>query len=580
MKDDFFDMFKVSSSGNLCEKMLMEAADTLSPLKESIFHKYRYDALGYFKDVLKAKYLSEAQIKVLQLVSTPANENWHRKLALGASISYGKSYLGGGLTNWYFDSWGPSIVATTAPSQQSVVDLLWKEVRIQRDRADTKWGIGSQDFIGPQAPAMKRAPDWWAKGYVASKGENFKGRHVDNMMFVFDEAVGLSEMYFRMTKGMFKPNTSHLWIALYNPTDTSSAMYQEICRPDSDWEVIELSALTHPNILASLRGEPEPIPAAVSLEQVMNGIKEECEPIHVSEKTATDFEFPPDSGKWYKPGSVFQGDFMGRWPSSDESAIWSDSLWKAITVPLKWEDVRIAAEEIPRIGCDVAYLGSAKTSIHVSWGDYSVHQEHKGGQNPMRTVGRLIELADEWAEKCNQARKHTDAKPICGKHIPIKVDDLGIGSGVTCRLRELGYNVYPVSASENAFKTNRYRNKRSELWFMTRDRAKEGHLHLGLLHPKVIADLRKQAMAPLWELQSDGRREVEKKEATEARLGCSPDFMDGMNLSYYSIEMRTAEVMQIETPGYLERAKERVDERKMAWRGNREGRRGLFGGRR
>ncbi len=564
---------------SLVESARQDAAALFCPPGEGKFSKYRYDALGYFRDVLKAKFLSEMQKKYLHLISQPADEEWHRKLAVGTGINFGKSWLGGGTTNWYYDSWGPCLVPTTAPSQQSVKDLLWKEVRLQRIRADAKWSIGTSDFIGPQATEMRRAPDWWARGYVAAKGENFKGRHVENMCFLFDEAVGLMELYFRMTKTMFKPNTSHLWVCFYNPTDTASPMYQEINRPDSDWMVLEMSSLEHPNVLAGLRGEELPIPAAVSLEQLEEGIKDDCEPVDIEDKTATDFEWPPASGRWWKPGPSFEGEYLGRWPSSDETALWSDALWKAITKPLRWEDAVIPVEEIPRIGCDVAYMGAAKTSIHVVWGDYSIHQESKGGQQPMRTVGRLVELADEWAEKCNKERLKHGMQPIAGKNIPIKVDDTGIGGGVVSRLRELRYNVWAVGAAEKAMRMNRYPNKRSELWFMTRDRAKLGKVHLGLLPYRILVEMRKQAFAPLWSLNSAGQREVERKELTEARLGTSVDLLDGMNLGYYLIDLKSPEIIKVESQGFMERhaeAKEQREGPRWSGRGKGRGRPGLF----
>lgn len=154
----------------------------------SIFEPYKNDPVGYARDVLGIKTLWSAQEEVLRLCAQPKSADWSGKLALGAGIGTGKTFvIGGVLVNWFFDCF-ESITATTAPSQTSVVDLLWKEVRIQRGNADPKWGIGPKDFIGPQAPEMRRSPAWWAKGYVAAKGENFKGRHVENMLFVFEEA--------------------------------------------------------------------------------------------------------------------------------------------------------------------------------------------------------------------------------------------------------------------------------------------------------------------------------------------------------------------------------------------------------
>ncbi len=280
-------------SRSLVQQSILDGAAILLPKGDGPFVQFRTDPVRYVREVLKMEPWS-MQIEALELLASPQDDDWQGKLAIGAGVGTGKTALGGMITNWYFDCFGPCIIATTAPSQQSVKDLLWKEVRIQRARADNKWGIGEQDFIGPQATEMRRAPDWWARGYVAAKGENFKGRHVHNMMFMFDEAVGLSELYFRATKLMFKPKTSMLWLAFFNPTDTTSTMYQEIIRPDSTWKVIELSCFDHPNIHAALNDQPLPIPSGVSLEQVEEAMLDDCEPVSFDDHIATDFVWPPE----------------------------------------------------------------------------------------------------------------------------------------------------------------------------------------------------------------------------------------------------------------------------------------------
>lgn len=409
------------------DKLRSRLESIVVPQERNLFAPYRDDPVGYAHDVLGVKFLSSMQVNALQIIASPHDDDWHGKLAIGTGVNFGKSFFLGVVVNWFYDARGPCIIPTTAPSQQSVNDLLWKEVRILRGRADPKWGIGPKDFIGPSAPRMERTKEWWAAGYVAAKGENFKGRHTDRMLFAMDEAVGLAELYFRATKTMFKPDGNMLWICAYNPTDTSSVMYSEIMQIDSDWLVLEMSSLEHPNVLAELRGEPAPIPPAVSKGQLEAAIKDDCEEIDGTPDLTRDFEWPPDSGKWYRPGPAFEGEFLGRWPSEDEAALWSDAAWSAITQPLKWSDVSIPVDEIPRIGCDVARKGMNRTATSVVWGNYLVCFESKQGVNTMQTSGRLIELAAEWAEKANVARAQAGLPPLYTRNIPMKIDDDGVG---------------------------------------------------------------------------------------------------------------------------------------------------------
>src|SRR5262249_20376681 len=142
---------------------------------------------------------------------------------------------------------------------------LWTEVRLQRHRA----GLPST-FAGPQAPYMGDGPEHYAKGFTAKKGELFKGRHRRRMLFLFDEGNEIDPPYWTTTKTMFDPADGHAWVAFFNPTTTTSQAYQEdVACDEADgtprWHRRRLSALNHPNVLAGLRGEPRPIPGAVSL---------------------------------------------------------------------------------------------------------------------------------------------------------------------------------------------------------------------------------------------------------------------------------------------------------------------------
>jgi hypothetical protein len=122
--------------------------------------------------------------------------------------------------------------------------------------------------------------------------------------------------------------------------------------------------------------------------------------------------------------------------------------------------------------------------------------------------------------------------PIDPKVIPIKLDDDGVGRSVTAFLRADGYTAIPVGASASASNPARYPNKRSELWFQLADKAKEGLVCLARLDAGTLQRLKMQAMAVEWTVDVSGRRVVEKKDRTKAKIGRSPDDMDALNLAY------------------------------------------------
>lgn len=579
--DDFSDLLAALTPQprTAIEETLLSTAAGVLGKKDDKWAPYRDDPVAYAHDVLGVKYLAQRDEDMLMQLAAPHDDIWHGKMAIQTGVNYGKTHKLGILTNWFFDARGPCIIPTTAPSDSTVKDLLWKEVRVQRGRADPKWGIGPKDFIGPSAPRMERNKEWWAAGYVASKGENFKGRHTHRMMFIFDEAVGLNELYFRATKTMYKPDGNMLWICAYNPTETSSVMYSEVMAIDSEWIVWELSSLEHPNILAGLRGEPPPIPAAVDLGQLMAGIKDDCEEIDGDPDPARDFQFPP-GGKWWRPGGAFESEFLGRWPSEDEAALWSDAAWNAITQPLKWSDIVIPVDEIPVLGGDVARKGTNRTALPVMWGNYLVHFESKQGLNTMQTSGRCVELVTEWAERANVGRRAAKLPELSPRQIPMNIDDDGIGGAVVDRLRELGYLVYAINAQTPPSRPHRYPDKRSELWFDTRARARRKMLFLGLMPKRVLDQLKLQAKAPLWCVNSQGQREIESKERMMQRLdGKSPDGMDGLNLACRRSELQVAEMIDVPHLPLHHRFQQQVPEERhrMGPSEQRRPRRSLFG---
>jgi hypothetical protein len=109
------------------------------------------------------------------------------------------------------------------------------------------------------------------------------------------------------------------------------------------------------------------------------------------------------------------------------------------------------------------------------------------------------------------------------------------------------YTSVGLSGANTAIDPEGYPNRRSELWFSVAERALRGDLSLARLDSDTRRELRRQAMAPTWKLDSDGRRVVEPKADTKKRIKRSPDGMDALNLAYAPPPApRKAEGKQIE----------------------------------
>jgi hypothetical protein len=460
--------------------------------------RYRRDPAAYAREVLKVDWWAK-QVEVAEALLL------HGRVFVKASHSVGKSFLAGGLVNWFFDCFDPGICITTAPNAPQVRDILWKEVRVQRPAE-------RRGALQPKAPRMESSPDHFAVGFTSRDGSGFQGRHEEHVLIVFDECVGVAAPFWDAAEGMMTGERCY-FLALCNPTDTGSRAYLE-CRNTAKWHVVEISAMEHPNIAADLAGMPVPYPKAVRLGWVRGKLKEWCTPAAIDGLGAGDFEFPPGSGKWYRPGPLFESRVLGRWPTQGATSVWSEAMWAAALV-----ERPVDAGEPPAIGCDVARFGDDFTSIVVRRGDCVLRHETHNGWSTAQTAGRLKQLAGELAGAAEDPRA-----------FQIVVDDDGVGGGVTDQAG--GYRFVPLSSAARAIEANGYPNRRSELWFACAERAADGRLDLSRLPAESLRRLQRQLMAPTWRLDSQGRRVVEAKSETKRRIGRSPDDADALNLAF------------------------------------------------
>lgn len=470
--------------------------DRKAALMELTRRRFLKDPELYAREVLKVEWTDD-QNKIAQSVVN------HRRTFVVASHGVGKSMLMGGLVNWHFDIHRPGITLTTAPTEAQVIDVLWKETRRQRR---------GRPGLLPKAPRMETAEDHFAVGLTARNSDAFQGRHEKNVLIVFDEAVGVDSDFWDAAEGMMTTPERRL-VAIMNPTDTSSRAYQEYCT--GRWNLIHISALDHPNVLAALRGEDPPFAGAVQLDWVNEKVEAWCTPLGQSEHQAGDFEWPPGSGEWFRPGPLFESRVMGRWPSQATNAVWSQA---AVEAMMKQQPVPQAPLFI---GCDVARFGDDFTSIHVRRGRCSLHHESANGWDTSRIADRLKALCKQFAENGEDPLK-----------VPCGIDgDGGYGGGVVDQKKQ--HNFFEVKGSETAREKDEYPNKRSEMWFVTAGLAMRGELDVSRLSEQVKHQLRTELMAPTYSFDSEGRRVVEKKEETKKRLKRSPDNADGFNICHY-----------------------------------------------
>jgi hypothetical protein len=109
----------------------------------------------------------------------------------------------------------------------------------------------------------------------------------------------------------------------------------------------------------------------------------------------------------------------------------------------------------------------------------------------------------------------------------VNIDDIGIGRGVTDRLKELGHDVNDVSVGDPArFDADRFANLKAELCWEAR---------LWVMDEESRFDQRDEWVQLTWlkyKTMSDKKVQMEPKSKLKARTGASPDFAEAFYLTF------------------------------------------------
>lgn len=500
------------------KQVLLAKLKTKSQSTSRPFEKYQTDPEGYARDVLGVN-LTPDQGEMLESIRI------NRRTLVKASHSVGKTFTAAVAASWWFDCWPKHIAYVTAPTWPQALGLTFKQVKTLR-RAKQLPGIILDTGIIKDADKNKEG-EHYVRALNAERGEGFQGEHSAPILIVIEEGVGVPKYIWDAAGGLMTHKDCRMFV-IGNPTDEATEF--GISADSISYHTMSISALNHLNIQAELQGEAAPVPDAVGLLWLYEMLEKECERADSVVEDAFEFVALPEiknalegrpadlSQKWvYMPTAYFQGRVLGEFPTqADQQVI--PKAW------LKFQPVQEPNEiDDPEIGCDVARFGDDRTTIFTRRG-------------PCVYAGRELRKMDnlEVAEGLRDAARNAPeltGKEIDPKKIRIKIDITGgLGTGPHDILKGEGYRVIGVNSSSEANDNEQYRNKRSELWFDTRVRAREKRLDLSRLRKDIRERLERELSAPKY--KSPGQKIVEDKAQMKTRLGYSPDLADGCNLAF------------------------------------------------
>lgn len=400
-----------------------------------------------------------------------------RRVSIRSGHGTGKSTLMSWCVIWFLSCYFPAKVPCTAPTSHQLEDVLWSEIaKWHRVMVSAFPGFGGQFEWTAGAYRMVGAPNESfavARTSRPERPEALQGFHSENILFLIDEASGVSDNVFEVAEGALSTDGAFVVMAA-NPTRQSGYFYDSHHKMRSSWAALHWSGVDSP---------------MVSRDYIANMAK----------------KYGEQSGV-YKVRVL--GDFIGA----------SDGV-----IPLELCAAAVHRDVAPIDGpiiwgLDVARFGDDSTAL------------------AKRCMNAQLEPVSEWWGKdlmqtCGLVKEEWDRSAITGKRPQaINVDVIGIGAGVVDRLRELGLPAFGVNVAESEAVNSgprKYSRLRDELWFKSREWF-EGRDCILCDDDDTIGEL----TGPTYSILSNGLIKVEGKDEMKKRGVKSPNRADAWNMTF------------------------------------------------
>lgn len=203
-----------------------------------------------------------------------------------------------------------------------------------------------------------------------------------------------------------------------------------------------------------------------------------------------------DYGKWLH---IYMGEPINQ---TEKSILTRIDVNKAV-------EREIEAEGAIEVGADIARFGADSTVLCKRKGLKLLEKKIFNGLSTTEVVWQIIDFVNQ------------------NKKTLIKVDDTGVGGGVTDQLKNLGYNVIGLNFGARAKDRDKYNNLISEAWFEFKDIINE----VQLINDEALMN---ELTTREWKIDSKGRRCVESKEDYKKRGYASPDSADSLLICFYN----------------------------------------------
>jgi hypothetical protein len=413
------------------------------------------------------------------------------RTAVKACHASGKTFIAAAIVLWWITTHREAIAVTTAPTWTQVERLLWGEIHNMVYRSKIA-------YPRPAATSLQLGPGRYAIGLSTNEGVRFQGFH-GNVLMVLDEAPGILPDIYEAVEGIRAGGDVRL-LALGNPVIASGPFYDAFTANREGWNLITISAFDTPNL------------EGVTLEQLLKMPDKELDdnsrPYLTTRRWVKEkyFEWGPGHPLW-------ESRVLGNFPMQSEDAL----------VSLTWlEQAKLRTEGDGEVwaGLDVAGPGEDETVLCVRRGPRIVLLRAWAGRDPRGDV--LAALL-----------------PFKSQLKGVNVDSVGIGYYLAQHLKDHSLPVKEINVGQAARDTDKYFNRKAEVYWSFRLRAMSGDL-AGLTDEKTIAQL----TGLRYSHNSRGQVVIESKEDARKRGVKSPDRAEAVVLAFAEVSFSHAGILE------------------------------------
>ena len=434
-----------------------------SALKD-LLELYHEDPIAFSTQVLEIEPDTQQTDVILSLYKD-------KKTTTRSGRGTGKTWTAG-IIIWHFlCTRDRSQVYITAPSGGTISGAIWPTLGKMYDNMNPIY----KDQFELQTSQIKHVdyPHTWFAQSRTARLENpdaLAGTHAKNMLYVIDEASGVSDEMFKVILGSLTEMNNYI-LMLSNPRRLSGFFFD-----------------SHKPSNKKTFGQMH-----------MSAIKSAW---------VTDDSIQIWKDMYGEDSNQYKVEVLGEFPDREDEAIIPMNLVLDATARKDEEPVG----EI-RWGLDVG-AGNDKSVLIKRQGPVVSNDIKKYKfKDTMKVVGKVVEEYNNTPDELKPEN--------------IYVDTIGVGKGPGDRLREQGLPVVPAVASNRAYMKKYNYNAKSEWW-------KEMYEWFRDQHPQLpddndlVEELTTCRAIP----SSDGRFKVEPKDKYKSRLKRSPDAADALAITF------------------------------------------------